>query len=647
MRWITRYLIALAAAAAALAPVAAPAIVKNGLLRAPVTLASVQKEGGVRAALNDLARDCRKVLGGPATVREGREGDFVVRIDPSVAGPEGWRIETGESGVRITGSDELGVIYGIYQFSQRFLAVDPYWFWKDRAPAAQQAVKLAPQKIESTRPTFRYRGWFINDEDLLSEWQSGGGRRDIDYPFYSQVIPPEVADRIFETLLRAGGNLVIPASFVDVMNPPEAALVRRAAERGLYVTQHHIEPLGVSHFGFENFWKARGEKLSMSYSTQPEKVRETWRAYAAKWRELAGDHVVWQLGLRGRGDRPVWTADKGVKESDAGRLISRAMADQLRIVREVDPRPAPPVTTTLWLEGSQLMARGELTIPEGVMIIFADEGKSQTMQEDFHKTVRRPGRAYGIYYHIAFWSQGPHLVQGTRPEKLKRVFDEIVAKGDMAYAILNVSNIREHVLGVQAASEIMTASPGWDPARFMERFAPPALQESYRDFLGCFVELGEKNYLQDGYLSSMTADLRQLIGNANPQDGMVAALRKRAQGYAKFQAKLQNAIARLDRVIRDYPGERLTPGERNFFDVNLLLQARVLRGLYQYLDELLQGIQDRSHLAAAEKALAETIAARRRAEQGQWVNWFRGDKKMNLPRWLEETRTLEAKGGAF
>ena len=235
-------------------------------------------------------------------------------------------------------------------FSRECLGVDPYWYFKDLLPQQRKSVTVRCGLLLSKKPTFRYRGWFVNDEDLLTEWKNDGGKRFIDYPFYQQVTHVDILDRLFEALLRAGGNLVIPASFVDVMNEPEARLIRRATERGLYVTQHHIEPLGVSHYGFENYWKAKGKKYDFAYGSQPDQVREVWKAFAERWHELAGDKVIWQLGLRGKADRAIWHSDKSVDQSDAGTFISRAIAEQWEIVRSVDPRPLPPATTTLWLE---------------------------------------------------------------------------------------------------------------------------------------------------------------------------------------------------------------------------------------------------------------------------------------------------------
>ena len=613
-------------------------------LRGRVVLATPTRAPPVRLALEDLARDFGWVLGRRARIADGETGQVVVRIDPALEGPEQYRIRITADGAMIAGSDPLGAISGVYAFSARFLAVDPYWFWKDVRPPRRKELRIPALTIRSQPRTFRYRGWFVNDEDLLTEWKDGGGRRFIDYPFYRQVVPVDVADRIFETLLRAGGNLIIPASFVDVMNPPEARLVERAARRGLYVTQHHVEPVGVSHYGFENYWKKRGRTLRFSYGREPDRVREAWKAYVAKWHALCGDRVVWQLGLRGKADRAIWASDRSVSKADAGRAISRAIAEQWEIVRSVDPRERPPATATLWLEGSELMSRGALRFPKGVTIVFADAGASQTMQRDFHATKRRAEHTYGVYHHIAFWSRGPHLIQGTRPGRVKRLFDQVVGKGDRHYAILNVSNIREHLLGIAAATEIMNSHDGWDERDFLQRWAPECLRDSYRGLLDSLVELPGERLLQDG---TCFVAARQLLaalaaGKRDAPQGLWPEGVTSPRGFVKV---LDTAVAKLDRVIREYPADQVPPARREFHDVNLLTQARMLRATYRYLRELLAALDEPRRLAAAEAALEELLAARRRAEQGQWKHWYRGDKKVNVPQLLARTRALRARIG--
>ena len=45
-----------------------------------------------------------------------------------------------------------------------------------------------------------FRGWFLNDEDLLCEFGESGGVRRIDYPFYGDVMDVCVLDMILEII---------------------------------------------------------------------------------------------------------------------------------------------------------------------------------------------------------------------------------------------------------------------------------------------------------------------------------------------------------------------------------------------------------------------------------------------------------------
>jgi hypothetical protein len=416
------------------------------------------------------------------------------------------------------------------------------------------------------------------------------------------------------------------------MNPPEANLVRLAAKRGLYVTQHHIEPLGVSHFGFENYWHARGKDYSFAYGSNPEQVREVWRAFAQRWHELAGDKVVWQLGLRGKADRAIWASDKSVSRADAGRMVSQAIAEQWEIVRSIDRRPLPPATTTLWLEGSELMSEGSLSFPDEIMVIFADQGESQRMQRDFHETPRDRSAGYGAYYHIAFWGTGPHLLQGSTPRRIRSEFDKIVRKGDTAYAIINVCNVREHVLGIQAATELMSAYEEWSEEDFWWRFAPEVLHEPYRILLAALIPLNSERIMQDGAMFAAARKMLDSYCDGRPNHGVLGA-----ETAAKRQQQLTDAMARLDALIAAYPADQLSAAERPFYDIHLRMQAKLWRELYVFYLSVIRAEENSAQLAEAAEALERFLDERKAAEGGKWANWFRGDKKVNVPAFLKLT----------
>jgi hypothetical protein len=53
-------------------------------------------------------------------------------------------------------------------------------------------------------------------------------------------------------------------------------------------------------------------------------------------------------------------------------LVSKAIADQMQIVRSV--HPDAKFITNLWQEGARLVQQGDLKIPADVSTVWADDG---------------------------------------------------------------------------------------------------------------------------------------------------------------------------------------------------------------------------------------------------------------------------------
>ena len=60
-------------------------------------------------------------------------------------------------------------------------------------------------KRDYPSPLFKYRGFFINDKDQLTGWAPG------ETSDHSGIANP-VMDKIFETILRLKGNMVVPGT---------------------------------------------------------------------------------------------------------------------------------------------------------------------------------------------------------------------------------------------------------------------------------------------------------------------------------------------------------------------------------------------------------------------------------------------------
>ncbi|RME69762.1 MAG: hypothetical protein D6781_07915, partial [Verrucomicrobia bacterium] len=203
----------------------------------------------VKLAAVDLARDFRKVFGHlPLTLTSEPlppQDHVTIVVHPGSAGglsPEtyriGWRDNDPTTGLLdLHGADPRGTIYGLYAISRHLLGIDPWWYWTDFEPPARERIEIPDDfTLSCPPPAFRYRGFFINDEDLLARWRPD--------PAGQTAISLEVWDRIYETLLRLGGNLVAPGTFPFPDEPQFALAVRR----GLVLNQHHQTPLGFVGF---------------------------------------------------------------------------------------------------------------------------------------------------------------------------------------------------------------------------------------------------------------------------------------------------------------------------------------------------------------------------------------------------------------
>lgn len=600
----------------------------------------------------------------------------------------------------VAGSDERGTMFGLYAFLQEHLGVDPLYFWSGREPQRRQALRWESVSLRSDGPTFRFRGWFINDEDLMTEWRGGGGERNIDYPYYSQVVHPEVMRAVAEALVRGRFNLIIPASFIDILNPPEEALVKECARRGVFLSQHHVEPMGVSAFSYFNYWKSRGKDLKYSYFSHPAEVREVWRVYAGKWASFP--NVIWQLGLRGIADRPMWQADPDTPQSGAerGRLISEAMAEQLGILRDVCPGGPKHFSTTLWAEGSALNQQGHLRIPEGAIVVFADNSPGWKWQEDFHSTPRDPKNRYGVYYHHGLIGSGPHLAQVVSPHKTYECLKAAVGHGAGEYAIFNVANLRELVLGIGASADMAWRMEGFDPDAWMEswvgeRFScrRAEIANAYHVYFSAWQIHDEQGvpFLMDGQMFGMGN--RELGGmakqiksgkigggasletsrqaGAGPAEARAEAGRDDAfwTGLADMHPRSLGRRETIKRLAAQRAGLELAllharasaavlPGdEASFLEDNLVYQASIMARTCEWLENVLVAHEalDLGDGGACVAALeAGAVAFSKIPElakgycRGKWEDWYRGCKKLNISATMDRTRAVleQARGAA-
>jgi hypothetical protein len=165
------------------------------ILDARVTLLEMPGQAApVRRAIDDLADDFYKVLGtrpkivtreedsGPVTVIVGDQSRIPAAMQSgalteALTAAESFSIgvSTGQrKAVVLSGADMRGTIYAIYQFSEQYLGVDPLYYWTDHEPLRRARIVIPASSSKTfPAPVFKYRGFFLNDEDLLTGWAPG------------------------------------------------------------------------------------------------------------------------------------------------------------------------------------------------------------------------------------------------------------------------------------------------------------------------------------------------------------------------------------------------------------------------------------------------------------------------------------------
>ncbi len=390
----------------------------------------------VRHALTILQRDMHKVFGRiPLLASESSESAIVIRYaendDPIVHRPEAFVLRftpDNPKQLQIVGSDDLGIMYGVLHVSRHHLGVDPFWFWADLEPERQRSIPIPRQEYVSPIPKVRYRGWFVNDETCFFEWKG--------YPPGEDLWLP-----VFETLLRLGGNMIIPGTDL----PREGAYWTLAADMGLWLTHHHVEALGADLFS------RRFPDKEARYDEHPQLFEALWRESILRQRS---NNVIWGLGFRGQGDHPFWEDDPTCNTPEKrGAVISEVIQRQYNVLCEYVESPI--CCTYIYGELTELYRNGHLRLPDGVIKIWSDNGYGRMVsRRQWLENPRLPSLPnaqdagpHGLYFHAAFHDlqASNHLTMTPSPNLVQRELAEAFQAGADEYLLLNTGIIRPHL----------------------------------------------------------------------------------------------------------------------------------------------------------------------------------------------------------
>lgn len=592
----------------------------------------------LRSAAAMLRRDMAAVLHGHG------EKNAVTLVQDNSMAAQSWRMTVETAGVTIRHSDALGGVYGLLYLSEHVLGIHPMWFWNDQPLPVMAQAEIPCGTVDSPVYTVKNRGWFINDEVLLDPWKQDDKEH------------WDVWRMAFETILRCGGNMVIPGT-----DRHGDGLDMMASDMGLILTQHHAELLGAEMFG------RRWPELKGSYRLYPEKFEQLWHEAAEKYK---GRKVIYAIGFRGQGDGPFWGEDNTFDTDEKrGAEVNRIMKRQMEIVREVEPDAL--FCTNLYGEMMHLYRCGALKVPDGVIKIWADNGFGRMLSR---RQGSNPGRVdamprheqgeNGIYFHAGFYDlqAANHITQlQVPPSMIAKELNQVIANGADDYWIINCGSIKPHMYILDLIRQVWTdghVDAENHAAQYAKQyFGDARVGEVLRGYADCAVSCGEHpdDLAGDQYyhhavrilvhkLMSGRTESAQSLMWTEPGESLFA----QARGFGeKCKGSIPKWEAFLDRCYA--LASELTPAAALLMRDTLIMNAqvhlsgcRILVHLAKMFTAWEQEQYDMAFLHAGH-AYAEAedgYRLMRSVEHDKWENFYGNDCFVNLKLTAESLRNL-------
>ncbi|MGH9613334.1 MAG: glycosyl hydrolase 115 family protein, partial [Bryobacteraceae bacterium] len=491
-------------------------------------------------------------------------------------------------------------------------------FWTDHEPARKRRVVLPSRLWESQGPpVFRNRGWFINDEDLLTGWKPGA--KD------GTGIALSVWDKVFEALLRLKGNMIVPGTFIF----PDEPQVRAATERGLIIAQHHIEVLGTNTYRWP-------DDKPYSFVRFPQLLEAAWEKAVETY--LPNQEVLWTVGYRGRHDRPFWEDDRfaGASDRDKGRVIDEAIAAEMKIVRR--DRSQPEFIMNAWDEAVGLLKEGDLQVPPGVSLVWPDDG---------HGTIRDGGamaKKQGLYYHTAMHDfMANQLTEMVPPAHIEEELTRAVRAGATEYLLDNTSDLRPVPMTTREVMELAW-SGGKAPVNSIARWcreefggeAAPRLTQYYKAYFAAPARYGIKDEKTMGENAYHTLARYLLVNMISGKKDLPVQFQY-AGNYERFASALQQSAQQAAprwaraRVLAKGVTPLVPSDRRDFFRYHVMSQLDIQEHSNRMLEEtaaawLGDREQRRRHLEKAVTEIQSVLRAFDAGEYGKWKGFY--DKEL-------------------
>lgn len=367
-----------------------------------------------------------------------------LNVKPIVKGWEQYMIQVVKNpakGVKealvVVGSDKRGTAYGILHISEK-MGVSPFYWWTDIPVKHKNEIYISGEEV-SKRPSVKYRGFFINDEDWgLKPWASRNFEKELG------DIGPKTYAKVCELTLRLKGNMLGPAMHECTgafYSHPESKLV--ADSFGIMITTSHCEPLLVNTASKWE-WNVKRDG-DWNYATNPQGIQKKWNH---RLDEAARFDNIYTMGMRGlhdaglRGKLPI---------DQQTQLIGQVIKDQRTLLTNHIKKNIQDIPQIYipYKEAMDVYENG-LQVPDDITLVWVDDNYGYMKRVSNPQEQKRKGGS-GVYYHLSYLG-APHdyLWLNTTPPVL--MYEELMKAyhtGADRYWLLNVGDIKPMELGIK------------------------------------------------------------------------------------------------------------------------------------------------------------------------------------------------------
>lgn len=354
----------------------------------------------------------------------------------------------GHNVLYIAGADDRGLFYGVYQFSQDVLGIDPCEYWTDCKPAVKENFSIPHISYEESAPIFPLRGYFDNDNDMLANWK---GRK--------LIVELDTWKEMINSLARMRYNYI---DIHDLLGRTEYYY------RDFYknLTEYHTDlelvdqVIDYAHskgmlvqipiyLGWE-FHHIDLDKICLSENME-------------HWMDVY-DYYLNESPI-GKGDlflqrprHPYYDhAYFCQEEAEAGIKPGPLMTTMFnRLYEKIKKRnPDALLFCDLWSEGRIMWKKGEFKPNKEIQFLWADYGESNF--RDWPEDHR--GHPFGIYIHAGVWQN--HVMQDPYPGLIQKAVVEANQRQMNNNILVNGQDFKHFILNLEAC-----AKAAWSPDTF-------------------------------------------------------------------------------------------------------------------------------------------------------------------------------------